>query len=155
MKTSVHLTRSNGYRELGMYDQSILELEEIEGEDRWKYEVIKAKYLTYRDAKAFEEAEAMSKAMRIYHNHLTEGWLLRAECVYETKGAKEAAEVLIEDEDSFKEQADVLFAIGRYLTLANEIMRARDYLRRAMKLDKNLRSEFLNDSAFDAVWDSF
>ena len=93
--------------------------------------------------------------MRIYHNHLTEGWLLRAECVYETKGAKEAAEVLIEDEDSLKEQADVLFAIGRYLALADEIMSARDYLGRAMKLDKNLRSEFLDDPAFDAVWDSF
>ena len=140
---------------MGMFDQSILELEEIEGDDRWKYEVIKAKYLTYRDAKAFEEAEAMSKAMRIYHNHLTEGWLLRAECLYETKGAKQAAEVLIEDEEGFKEQADVLFAIGRYLALADDIMRARDYLRRAMKLDKNLRSEFLDDSAFDAVWDSF
>jgi hypothetical protein len=57
--------------------------------------------------------------------------------------------------DSFKEQADVLFAIGRYLALADEIMRARDYLRRAMKLDTNLRTEFLDDSAFDAVWDSF
>ena len=81
MKTSVHLTRSNGYRELGMFDQSILELEEIEGDDRWKYEVIKAKYLTYRDAKAFEQAEAMSKALRIYHNHLTEGWLLYVQSV--------------------------------------------------------------------------
>ena len=28
-------SRSNGYRELGMYDESILELEDIEGEDRW------------------------------------------------------------------------------------------------------------------------
>ena len=42
----------------------------------------------------------------------------------------------------------MLFAIGRYLALADDIMRARDYLRRAMKLDKNLRSEFLDDSAF-------
>ena len=155
MKTSVHLTRSNGYRELGMYDKSILELEEIDGDDRWKYEVIKAKYLTYRDAKAFEEAEAMSKAMRIYHNHLTEGWLLRAECVYETKGAKEAAEVLIEDEDSFKEQADVLFAIGRYLWLAGDRNKAKDYIRRAIKLNGKYRSEFLEDPAFDAVWESF
>jgi hypothetical protein len=41
------------------------------------------------------------------------------------------------------------------LALADEVMRARDYLRRAMKLDKNLRAEFLDDSAFDAVWESF
>ena len=37
VKTSIHLSRSNGYRELGMYDESILELEEIEGEDRWGF----------------------------------------------------------------------------------------------------------------------
>ena len=138
-----------------MFDESILELESINQDDVWTYEVIKAKYLTYRDAKAFEEAEAMSKAMRIYHNHLTEGWLLRAECLYETKGAKQAAEVLIEDEDSFKEQADVLFAIGRYLALAGNLNKAKDYIRRAIKLNGKYRSEFLEDDAFDAVWESF
>ena len=71
-----------------MLDQSILELEEIEGDDRWKYEVIKAKYLNYRHAKAFEETEEMSMAMRIYHNHFTESCLLCAECFYQTKSAK-------------------------------------------------------------------
>ena len=155
MKTSIYLSHSNGYRELGMYDESILELESSKQEDVWTYEVIKAKYLTYRDAKQFEMAEAMTKAMRIYHNNRTEGWRLRAECINETKGAKEAAEILIEDDDNFKEQADVPFAIGRYLALVDEIMRDRHYLRRAMKLDNNLRTEFLDDSPFDAVWESF
>ena len=32
MNLLTHLSRSNGYRELGMFDESILELEEIEGE---------------------------------------------------------------------------------------------------------------------------
>jgi len=46
------LSRSNGYRELGMFDESILELEAIEsGEDRWHPLVIEARYKTYRDAK--------------------------------------------------------------------------------------------------------
>ena len=35
-----------------------------------------------------------------------------AECLNKLKGTKEAAEFLLEDEDSFSEQADVLFAIG-------------------------------------------
>ena len=36
MKLRTRLSRSNGYRELGMFDESILELEAIEfGEDRW------------------------------------------------------------------------------------------------------------------------
>jgi hypothetical protein len=54
LKTSVHLSRSNGYRELGMYDESILELEEIEGADRWHPSVVEARYNTYRDVKEWE-----------------------------------------------------------------------------------------------------
>ena len=119
----------------------------------WTYEVIKAKYLTYRDAKQFEMAEPMTKAMRIYHNNRTEGWLLRAECINETKVAKEAAEMLMEDEDNFKEQADVLFAIGRYLWLAGDRNKGNNYIRRAIKLDGKYRSEFLEDDMFDAIWE--
>ena len=35
MNLRIHISRSNGYRELGIFDESILELQEIEGEDRW------------------------------------------------------------------------------------------------------------------------
>ncbi len=55
MKLRTRLSRSNGYRELGMFDESILELEAIEfGEDRWHPLVIVARYKTYRDAKEWE-----------------------------------------------------------------------------------------------------
>ncbi len=40
MNLRTHLSRSNGYRELGMFDESILELEEIDGEERWHTRVI-------------------------------------------------------------------------------------------------------------------
>ena len=80
-----------------------------------------------------------------------------AECLNKLKGAKEAAEFLLEDEDSFSEQADVLFAIGRYskAATANDLGKAKDFVRRAIKLDGKYRAEFLDDSAFDEVWDSF
>ena len=55
MNLRTSLSRSNGYRELGMIDESINELEAIEfGEDRWHPLVIKARYKTYSDAKEFE-----------------------------------------------------------------------------------------------------
>ena len=63
MKTSIHLSRSNGYRELGMFDESILELEEIEGKDRWHPSVVEARYKTYRDAKEWELAMTMAKVL--------------------------------------------------------------------------------------------
>ena len=63
MKLRTHISRSNGYRELGMFDESILELEEIEGEDRWHPSVVEARYNTYRDAKEWELAMTMAKLM--------------------------------------------------------------------------------------------
>ena len=46
-----------------MFDESILELEEIEGEDRWHSSVVEARYNTYRDAKEWELAMTMAKLM--------------------------------------------------------------------------------------------
>ena len=63
MKTSIHLSRSNGCRELGMDDESILELEKIEGEDRWHPSVVEASYKTYRDAKEWELAMTMAQVL--------------------------------------------------------------------------------------------
>ena len=136
-----------------MYGESINELESIEGDEKWEYPILKAKYQTYWEA-GYDLAEAIAGEC-IYHPHLTEGWLMGAECLYKLKGAKEAAEFLLKDEDSFSEQADVLFAIGRYSALANDLGKAKDFVRRAIKLDGKYRAEFLDDSAFDEVWDSF
>ena len=58
------------------------------------------------------------------------------------------------DEERFKQSARYVYAIGRYYALANEVQRAREYIRTAIKMDGSLRAEFLEDSAFDAVWDS-
>ena len=64
-------------------------------------------------------------------------------------------EALLLDEERFKESARYVFAIGRYYALSHEIQRAKEYTKRAIKMDGALRAEFLEDSAFDAVWDSF
>ena len=95
-----------------MYGESINELESIEGDEKWEYPILKAKYQTYWEAEAYDLAEAIARGLRIHHPHLTEGWLMGAECLNKLKGAKEAAEFLLKDEESFSEQADVLFAIG-------------------------------------------
>ena len=100
-------------------------------------------------------AEAYSNGMRIYHPNRIDGWMNQAECLCELHGAEKAVEALLLDEERFSKSARYVYAIGRYYALANEIQRARDYTKRAIKMDGSLRAEFLEDSAFDSVWDSF
>ena len=63
MNLRTHLLRSNGYRELGMFDESILELEAIDGEDRRHPSVVEARYNTYRDAKEWDLAKTMAEVI--------------------------------------------------------------------------------------------
>ena len=81
-----------------MYDQSFLVLEEIEGVDRFSFEVLEAKYLTCKAAKKWEYAEAYSNGMRIYHPNRIDGWINQAECLCELHGAEKTVEVLLLDE---------------------------------------------------------
>lgn len=138
-----------------MYDQSFLELEEIEGDARFSFEVLEAKFLACKGAKKWEHAEAYSNGMRIYHPNRIDGWINKAECLCELYGAEKAVEALLLDEERFNESAIYVYVIGRYYALANEIQRAKEYTRRAIKMDGSLRAEFIEDSAFDSVWDSF
>jgi hypothetical protein len=138
-----------------MYDQSFLELEEITGDEKWSFEVLESKYLTCKGSKKWEHAEAYSNGMRIYHSNRVDGWINQAECLCELNGAEKAVEALLLEEERFEQSARYIFAIGRYYALAHEIQRAREYTKRAIKMDGSLRAEFLEDSAFDAVWDSF
>ena len=63
-----------GYRELGMYDESFLELEEITGDERLSYEVLEAKFLACKGAKKWEHAEAHANLIRVHHP-LPNRWL--------------------------------------------------------------------------------
>ena len=155
MKASIHLSRAFGYRELGIYDQSFLEIEEIQGDEKWSFEVLESKYLTCKGAKKWEHAEAYANLIRVHHPNRIDGWMNQAECLCELHSAEKAVEALLLDEERFKESARYIFAIGRYYSLSNEVSLARDYVGRAIKMDPSLKTEFAEGSEFDALWDSF
>jgi len=138
-----------------MYDESFLELEEIQGDEKWSFEVLESKYLTCKGAKKWEHAEAYSNGMRIHHPNRIDGWINQAECLCELHGAEKAVETLLLDKERFNESARYIFAIGCYYSLSNEVSLARDYVGRAIKMDPSLKTEFAEGSEFDVLWDSF
>ena len=71
-----------------MYDQSFLELEEIQGDERLSYEVLEAKYLACKGAKKWEHAEAHADLIRVDHPYRADGWTMLAESLCELSGAE-------------------------------------------------------------------
>ena len=53
------------------------------------------------------------------------------------------------------EDGKYLLAVGRQYALLCEIEEAKEYVKLAIKADSSLKAEFLDDPAFDPVWESF
>jgi len=154
VKSSVHLTRSNGYRELGMFDESILELEAIEGEDRWHSSVVEARYNTYKDAEAWELAMPMAELMH-ERKPTSFVWFMNLVDAKSENGDPTGALQLLKDAViKFSERTEFVYALARQHALLGEIEDAKLFVKRAIKRDASVKEQFLDDPAFDSVWDS-
>ena len=155
MNLRTHISRSNGYRELGMFDESILELEEIEGNDRWHPLVVEASYNTYRDAKEWELAMTMAKLKHESKPNSLE-WLLNyADAHHQLADTEKAIECLKDAEGKFCEEAEYLFRLAKYHAILGNVEEAKNLVRRVFKLNGSFKADFLDDPAFDSVWERF
>ena len=112
MNLRSRLSISKGYRELGMYDESILELEEIEGSERWHPLVIEARYKTYRDAKQWELAKIMADLLTKRFPEQVEWLINKSEAMREMGDQLGAIQTLKDAQNRFLENAEYLFAVG-------------------------------------------
>ena len=156
MNLRTHLSRSNGYRLLGMFDESILILEDIPfEEERWHPLVVEARYNTYRDAKEWTLAMTMAKLKHESKPNSLE-WLLNyADAHHQMGDTKKAIACLKDAEGKFGEDAQYLFRLAKYHALIGNVEEAKNLVRRVFKLNGSFKADFLDDPAFDSVWESF
>ena len=156
MNLRTHLSRSNGYRLMGMYDESILILEDIPfEEDRWHPLVVEARYNTYRDAKEQTLAMTMAKLKHESKPNSLE-WLLNyADAHHQLGDTEKAIECLKDAENRFCVEAEYLFRLGKYHAILGNVEEAKNLVRQVFKLNGSFKADFLDDPAFDSVWESF
>ena len=143
MNLRTRLTRSNGYRELGMYDESILELENIQGEDWWRSEVIDARYKTYRDAKEWELAKTMAELLYERKPSSFKWCKNLVDSMTECGDPTGALQLLHDSSKRFGNDAKYIFALGRQYALLCEIEEAKKYVSGLSKRTVLLRLNFL------------
>ena len=148
MNLRTHLSRSNGYRELGMFDESILILEDIPfEEDRWHPLVVEARHNTYRDAKEWTLAMTMAKLKHESKPNSLE-WLLNYADGHHQMGDTEKAITCLQD-------AEDRFCLGKYHTILGNVEEAKNLVRRVFNPNGSFKVDFLDEPAFDSVCESF
>jgi tetratricopeptide (TPR) repeat protein len=117
--------------------------------------VVEARYKTYRDAKEWELAMTMAKVLANGMPDRLEWLKNQADAMTECGDTAGALQLLKDASERFGEDGKYLLAVGRQYALLCEIEEAKKFVKRAIKADSSLKAEFLDDPAFDAVWESF
>ena len=138
-----------------MFDQSILELEEIDGDDRGHSSVVEARYKTYRDAKEWELAKTMAEVMYERYPESFEWCKNLVDAKTECGDPTGALQLLKDEVIKFGELSNYVYAVARQYALLGEVEDAKLFVKRAIKRDASVKKKFLDDPAFDAVWESF
>jgi tetratricopeptide (TPR) repeat protein len=83
-------------------------------------------------------------------------WLLNyADAHHQMGDTKKAIGCLQDAQDQFCEEAEYLFRLGKYHAILGNVEEAKKLVKQAIKKDVRYKLEFVEDSAFDLVWESF
>jgi tetratricopeptide (TPR) repeat protein len=83
-------------------------------------------------------------------------WLLNyADAHHQMGDTKKAIACLRDPKIPQFEDAEYLFRLAKYHAILGNVEEAKKLVKQAIKKDAKYKLEFVEDSAFDGVWDSF
>jgi Flp pilus assembly protein TadD len=147
-----HITRS-GYVELGMFDSAAQVLEEIAPEDKSRNEVLGARVVLYMAAKKWDMAEAVASHLVKVEPENETWWINLAYSVRRIEGVEKAEAILLRAQALHSKVAMIAFNLACYASVTGRMEEAKTRLRRAIRLDKEIRRLALDDEDLKPLWD--
>ncbi len=134
-----------GYHNLGMAEDSLAELERLDGLDRLRPEALALKVSSLMRLQRWEEA--MLSGLELARQLPSEPapYLDVAFCLHELKRTKEARTVLLNGPDALKDNATYHYNMACYETQLGNPAHARRYLDRAIEMDQRFNEVWPDD----------
>jgi Flp pilus assembly protein TadD len=144
---------SNGYRELGMFEDAAQPLEEIEPEDKARNEVLYARVEIYLGAKKWHMAAAVATHLVKADPGNPAAWINLAYAVGRTESIEQAEAILLKARALRPKSALIAFNLACYASVAGHMEEAKARLQHAIDLDKDIRPLALDDEDLRSLWD--
>jgi Flp pilus assembly protein TadD len=148
-----HVLASSGYLELGMFDAAALVLEEIAPEDRTRNEVLGARVNLYMAAKKWDMAAAVASHLVKVEPENAGWWISLAYALRRTESVEKAEAVLLRAQAMHPKVALIAFNLACYASVTGRMEEAKERLRHAIDLDKDIRGLALDDEDLKPLWD--
>ena len=136
-----------------MFDDAALVLEEIAPEDKNREEVLGARVVLYMAAKKWDMAAAVASHLVKVEPENETWWINLAYSVRRSEGVEKAEAILLRAQAIHPKVAMIIFNLACYASDTGRMEEAKDRLRHAIQLDKDVRGLALYDEDLKPLWD--
>ena len=136
-----------------MLDDAALALEEIEPEDKTRTEVLGARVVLYIAAKKWDMAAAVASHLVKVEPENEAWWINLAYSVRRSEGIEKAEAILLRAQAIHPKVAMIAFNLACYASVTGRMEDAKERLRHAIELDKDIRGLALDDEDLKPLWD--
>ena len=136
-----------------MLDDAALALEEIEPEDKTRTEVLGARVALYITAKKWDMAAAVASHLVKVEPENAGWWISLAYAVRRTESIEKAEAILLRAQAIHPKVAMIAFNLACYASVTGRMEEAKERLRHAIELDKDIRRLALDDEDLKPLWD--
>ncbi len=145
---------ARGYAELGMYRDANEELEKIDPFLRAAPGVLALRIEIYRGLENWELMAELSKRLIEFQPDDPHWPVSMAYATRRATSIEAAKEILLNAAPKFPKEAVIPYNLGCYFCQLGNLNTAKEYLRRAFKIDPEWRKTALEDQDLNPLWDS-
>jgi tetratricopeptide (TPR) repeat protein len=149
-----HYQAAVGYVELGMFLEANSELDKIDPFNRAAPEVLALRIAIYRGLEKWELMREIAKRLAEFQPSNVEWTISLAYATRRAYSIQAAKEVLLNAEPRFPKEPAIKYNLACYFCQTGDIETAKNYLKKAFKVDLNWRMAALEDEDLKPLWDS-
>jgi tetratricopeptide (TPR) repeat protein len=149
-----HWQAAAGYVELGMFLEANTELNEIDPFNRAAPEVLALRIAIYRGLEKWELMLELAKRLAEFQPDDIQWTISLAYATRRVDSIQAAKEILLNAEPKFPKDAAIKYNLACYLCQTGDLQNAKNYLKKAFKIDLNWRMAALEDEDLKPLWES-
>jgi len=145
------LRAAEGYLELGMTEDALVEVEAIEKEHRLRLDVVLMRMEILRVMKRWAEGAKLGQEALMMHVNCGALYLVTAYAVRRSIGLTQARDILLSGEHALKKEPMFFFNMGCYQCQLEDVESAKQWLLEAFALDGKYRKVAWDDPDLEAL----
>ena len=148
-----HVLAWSGYLELGMLDDAAMVLEEIAPEDKTRSEVLGVRVAIYLAAEKWDMAAVVANHLVKVELENSGWWINLAYATRRCESIENAEAILLRARELHHDNAVIEFNLACYASVAGRFEEAKERLKRAIELDRQLQKMAIGDEDLRPLWE--